>query len=101
MATSKCPSCEKTRFELKENSPTGSKFKFNFIQCSACGTVVGVADYFHIPTLIHGLQETVEKIPSPHSDLQTINYNIGQLAKTLTAIYKDLQAVKKELNIKG
>ncbi|APB77399.1 K(+)-transporting ATPase subunit C [Paenibacillus polymyxa] len=47
MALSKCVSCGGTFFELKETSPTGSRFKFHFIQCSACGGVVGVVDHTH------------------------------------------------------
>ncbi|MEK5058632.1 hypothetical protein BK126_03035 [Paenibacillus sp. FSL H7-0326] len=47
MAVSKCVSCGGASFELKEASPTGSRFKFHFIQCSKCGGVVGVVDYMH------------------------------------------------------
>jgi len=51
MAISKCGSCQGTRFELKEAGPAGAQFKINFIQCSACGVVVGVTDYFNVPAM--------------------------------------------------
>jgi predicted nucleic-acid-binding Zn-ribbon protein len=52
MATSKCPKCESTRFEMQEGAPTGSQYKVMFIQCAFCGTVVGVTDFFNVPFLL-------------------------------------------------
>ena len=52
MAMSRCPKCENSSFELKEASPRGSSYKFNFIQCASCGAVVGVADYWNVPILL-------------------------------------------------
>lgn len=55
MAISTCPKCPGSTFENKLYSPTGSKFKLSFIQCSSCGAVVGVMDYFNIGGLIQAL----------------------------------------------
>lgn len=44
MAQSKCPKCENTVFEMRTMSPLGATFKVCFVQCSKCGTVVGVVD---------------------------------------------------------
>lgn len=44
MPKSKCPKCENETFEIQHNSPTGSKYRVAFVQCSKCGTVVGVTD---------------------------------------------------------
>ena len=52
MAMSSCPKCGAHRFEMKESSPTGSKFRIMFIQCASCGTVVGVTDFYNIPNLL-------------------------------------------------
>ena len=52
MAASKCPKCESTNFELKAGAPKGSKYKVMFIQCSACGSVVGVTDFYNVPSLL-------------------------------------------------
>jgi uncharacterized Zn finger protein len=55
MASSKCPKCEdkNSTFELvlKENI-RGTNKKMYFVQCVACGTVVGVTDYFDIPAIL-------------------------------------------------
>ena len=60
MASSTCIKCGNTRFEVKENSPTGSNFKFIFIQCSNCGGVVGVMDFYNTAQLIHDLAKKLK-----------------------------------------
>ena len=57
MAMSTCTKCGKTQFEVKEVSPGESNFTLNFIQCTSCGGVIGVIDYFNIGELIHQLAE--------------------------------------------
>lgn len=57
MAISKCGSCESHTFELKANEPKGSQFKLMFVQCSRCGAVVGVTDYYNIPSLLEKLAQ--------------------------------------------
>lgn len=59
MATSSCPKCGNHSFELKENFPDGSKFKVNFIQCRSCGTVVGLTDYYNVPSLLEKIAEKI------------------------------------------
>lgn len=54
MATSKCGKCDGTTFEMKDADKIGqSKFAYSFIQCSSCGTVVGVTDRHHVPSLLN------------------------------------------------
>jgi len=55
MAYSTWVKCGSTSFEIKENSPKGSQFKLMFVQCSSCGGVVAVMDYYNIGVLIHSL----------------------------------------------
>lgn len=58
MAASMCPKCESHKFELKDSEAApgggiqGARFKYSFIQCKACGTVVGVVDHHHVPSLL-------------------------------------------------
>lgn len=52
MAMSSCPKCGNGHFEMKEHSPKGSQFKIMLIQCASCGTVVGVTDFYNIPSLL-------------------------------------------------
>ncbi len=62
MATSKCPKCGNTSFEMKEHTPDKSNYKLEFVQCSSCGTVVGVMDYFNIGTRINEVDEKIDKL---------------------------------------
>ena len=52
MAISRCPKCESSRFELKEAALQGAAYKHMFTQCASCGTVVGVTDYYNVPSLL-------------------------------------------------
>ena len=57
MAMSTCTKCDNTSFEVKEVEPRNSNFILNFVQCTNCGGVIGVLDYFNIGDLIHRLAE--------------------------------------------
>ncbi len=58
MARSTCIKCEGHLFELAEHDPGGfAQHKYNLVQCSGCGTVVGAVDYYNLGTLIHQLAE--------------------------------------------
>jgi hypothetical protein len=52
MATSTCPKCPSKEFEKKEHELSGSDFKVNFVQCAACGAVVGVMSFHDTHTLL-------------------------------------------------
>lgn len=52
MARSTCPKCDSTRFEVAVAEPKDSRFKVNFVQCASCGAVVGVMDYYNVPSLL-------------------------------------------------
>lgn len=53
--TSTCVKCGGTSFEAKLIEPGGYKFKVTFIQCSSCGGVVGVLDYYNIGQVLKGI----------------------------------------------
>lgn len=60
MALSRCPreSCNGRTFEAKKlDHIQGSNYKHIAIQCSTCGAVVGVMDYWNIGSLLHSLAE--------------------------------------------
>ncbi len=46
MATSTCPRCWGTSFEMVQHTPGNSGFTFIFVQCAHCGTVVGTIDVY-------------------------------------------------------
>lgn len=57
MAMSTCVKCGNHTFEVKEAEPVNSKFKLMFVQCSGCGGVVGVMDYFNIGYFVKKIAE--------------------------------------------
>jgi len=52
MAVSKCLGCGHQGFELIENQPANSKWKYLFVQCASCGGVVGVVDWYNVGALL-------------------------------------------------
>lgn len=62
MAMSSCPKCDSHIFQLQEHAPAGSNYKLMFVQCSSCGTVVGVMDYLNIGALMEQQNEAIRKI---------------------------------------
>ncbi len=57
MATATCPKCDSRRFELSTAEPKGAKYKMTFVQCSSCGAVVGVTDYYSVPSLLEKIAD--------------------------------------------
>ncbi len=57
MAASRCGACGKTRFELNGATPTGCRSQINFIQCAACGAVVGVGSHSDIASVVANVAE--------------------------------------------
>jgi NAD-dependent SIR2 family protein deacetylase len=45
MASSKCPHCQNSTFELKVAEPHNAQFKMHFVQCAKCGAPFGQIDY--------------------------------------------------------
>ena len=59
MAISKCPACSLTRFEMKTLEPEGSKFKLSAVQCASCGAVLGITDYYNVPSLLDKIAQKI------------------------------------------
>ena len=62
MAWSTCPKCDNHSFELVENTPRKSSFKLMFVQCTSCGAVVGVLDYYNIGQRINELEGKIDRL---------------------------------------
>ena len=54
---SKCPKCDKTFFEVIEETPTNSNWKMFFIRCSSCKVVVGTSEFLNLGNQILKIQE--------------------------------------------
>lgn len=53
--------------------PSGSNFKMSFIQCAACGGVVGVTDFF----------DTGTQIKKVLSAIENLSHGVGRLGRAL------------------
>ncbi len=62
MATSACPKCGGTFFEVKLNSPRDSNYQLLFVQCSSCGSVVGVMDAYNIGAQTDMIKERLDDL---------------------------------------
>jgi hypothetical protein len=51
-SNSKCPKCEKTFFEVVEDTPLNSNWKMFYVRCNSCKTVIGITEYFNLGSLI-------------------------------------------------
>ena len=55
MAISTCVKCDGHSFQVVEKDLTGAQYKLMFVQCSSCGGVVGVTEYFNTGALLSKL----------------------------------------------
>lgn len=62
MAFSKCGKCGGGFFEIQQNEPTKSAYKVFFVQCSSCGTPIGVTDYYNSGALLKKQEEAIEQL---------------------------------------
>ncbi len=77
---SKCGSCGGLNmFSLKEVSPTESRYKFYFIQCSLCGVPVGVVNYFND-------HESIVEIDKKLKDLNALERKVDKMDRTLSMV---------------
>lgn len=60
--SSVCGSCKGSRWELVEESPEKSRFKFFFVRCATCRVPVGVTSYYDI-------HEQIQKIDKKNDSL--------------------------------
>lgn len=80
---STCGKCGGKSFKLQRVEPSGSRVAMNFIQCSGCGTPVGVAEYYDAGSLLKE-QETVLK--EHGSELDDINARVRHVEHLVVQI---------------
>jgi hypothetical protein len=78
MALSACPKCEHLLFEIVTVEPSGSNYKMNLVQCSACGTPIGVTEFYDAGEL---LTEQAEKLEEMDKRLIRIERAVRALAE--------------------
>jgi len=79
-SVSKCGKCEGGSFKIVEQTPSGSNFKLNFVQCASCNTPIGVLEYLNIGAQSDRIQKAIEPIDSR---LANIEYSLSQIAQVL------------------
>lgn len=89
MAYSCCGFCKSTSFEIAENSPSGSRYKVMFVQCSSCGHPIGVLPYTNTEYLINKTKEQLE------SQVRNVAGSLDSLYANQQRIINELQKLKK------
>lgn len=92
MAQSRCQ-CGSATFEVVINSPRGSNFKLAFIQCAACGIVVGVQDYYNTGQKI---DDAIEAINQLH--LKGVRATATNIESAYTSLYNEIKRLNKRLD---
>ena len=65
MALPTCVKCGKMNmFEVHEAEPKGSAFKLIYLQCSICGGVAGVLEYFNSGAALSKIENQIAQLAS-------------------------------------
>ena len=56
-----CPKCDSTTFELAEDVPNGSNWKYQYLRCSECRTFLQALPMNNTNILIEQLAEEMRK----------------------------------------
>lgn len=67
-----CGKCGGHRFELSEQSPSGSNFKLQFVQCAACGVPIGAMEYFSAGAKLTNLENEAASMKAQLIDVQNM-----------------------------
>ena len=62
MATSNCPRCENTSFEVQILDIERAHFKHLCVQCARCGSVVGVLDFYNVGNMLLAQNKAIRAI---------------------------------------
>jgi len=90
MATSKCLSCNNHYFELQTIEPSGGKYKLNAVQCSSCGAVVGVIEYYDSGVLLKKQEPILEEQSASLNNLKHGQDIINRNLVTITELLNEL-----------
>ncbi len=60
----KCPKCEKSIFDLVEDSPNNSNYKYFYLRCSSCKTFLHAFEFLPFAQQIELMNKDLKKIKS-------------------------------------
>lgn len=52
-----CPKCGNHTFEIQEIKVRAANFRTNVINCTSCGAIVGVQEFFNVSNLVYKLAD--------------------------------------------
>lgn len=58
----KCPKCEKTQFELIQDTPLGTEYVHLFLRCAVCKTFLQMVPLSNTNVMIEQLQNDINTI---------------------------------------
>ena len=70
MATSTCVKCGQSRFELHEASPGKAEFKFWYLQCTSCGGVAGLTEFFNAGAILKRMEDELKRVRAEVHDIK-------------------------------
>ena len=77
---STCTKCGNHYFKVEKNEPAASNFIVYFVQCSSCGSPIGVLEYANSAALLEGLEEKISKLTN---EIQHISYGVTNIKNIL------------------
>ncbi len=85
--SSKCLSCNATRFEIKEIELMGAKWRYYAVQCATCGGVVGTVEFFNAGAKLGDIEKSMEqltgRVNNIQSSLSSLVNQLNQIVRTL------------------
>ena len=64
MALPTCGKCGQHLFEIHEIEPVRSRYKMYTLQCTSCGTVVGVTEYNNASAVVEKAEKAIKQAVS-------------------------------------
>lgn len=83
MAIPTCAKCGGHSYEVRIVEPVGSNFKQNLLQCTACGTPVGVLDFYNLGNLLKDQEKEISGLKRQLSNLESAVQQILQYVQRI------------------